>query len=899
MKKKTTISIIVTVLIIALIFIGNIINFTVNVKWYNEVGYISVYFTKLLAILKLMVPIFFISLFGIWFYYKSIRKSIIKFKKVVEVNTKRDKLEKKIVILIDIFISFILSMSVASNYWDKILMFSNSVDFKVIDPIFGMDVSFFIFKLPLIESMYSFIMSFLVILIIITVVLYFVLSAKDRLLEGKNYNIKLDLKSGLTRFAGRQLAAVSSLILLFLSGGYYIKSLKLVYSPRGVAFGASYTDIKVTYLFYKIIIIASLVAAIIVFISILRSRIKPIVISIVLIFALTIVENFAALFVQNSVVRSNEKSFEKPYINYNIDYTRKAYNIDSVKEEKFNIVNNLTKEDIGTNREIIDNIMINSYKQSLEFYNQAQVFRYYYTFNDIDIDRYNVNGKYTQVFIAPREIDSEKLVENAANWQNKHLAYTHGYGVVMSKVNSVGPTGQPDFIINNIPPNNISGINLDNPRIYYGEKTNDYVVVNTDMQEIDYPSGDGNQYTDYKVESGIKMSFINRLIFTAYYNNINFLLSGDINSDSKILINRNIIERANKIAPFLNYDKDPYVVISNGQLYWVIDAYTTSDKYPYSQPYNGINYIRNSVKVIVNALTGKIDFYIVDENDPLVQSYSKIFPKLFKNTDELDKNIVEHFRYPEGIFNIQSDVLAKYHMTDPGVFFNSEDLWQLSSNSKTVQGTASIDESSYFITKLPGASKEEMILAQYYNMRERSNMVSMLGARMDKENYGKIVLYRFPTDKTIDSPNLFKSKVNQDTKISQEITLWNKEGSQVVYGDTVILPIKSSLLYIQPLYLRSSGPNAIPEMKRVLMMYGDKIVSATSINEALNSIFDYKSEDKETKPSPNTGTEISKENASKIKDLYNKAIEAQKNGDWALYGENIKMLGDLIEELNK
>ena len=901
MKKKTTISIIVGIIIFALFFISSIVNFVINVKWYSEVGYLSVYFTKLLAIVKLMVPLFLISFLGIWFYYKSIRLSIIKYKKVVEINAYKKKTERKIIFIVDAVLSFFLSLSIASSYWYKILMFSNSENFNIKDPIFGLDVSFFVFKLPLIDSIYGFIMSFLIFLIIITVVLYFILTAKDRILQDRSLKLNLDLKGGLTRFAGKQLAVVSSLILLFLSAGYYIKSWKLVYSPRGVAFGASYTDIHVTYLFYKLIIVASLVAAVVVFISVIRSKIKPIIISIVSIIILIVVENVSAIFVQNAVVKSNEKSLEKPYIQYNIDYTRKAYNIENLKEENFKIVDDLTKEDIGNNKQIISNIKINSFKQSLEFYNQAQVLRYYYTFNDLDVDRYTINGKYTQVFIAPREINSDSLVENAANWQNKHLVYTHGYGVVMSNVNAVTSTGQPDFLINNIPPNNKSGIPLNNPSIYYGEKTNDYAIVNTKMQEIDYPSGDGNKYTDYKVESGIKMTFLNRVMFAIQYNNINFLLSRDIKSDSKILINRNIMDRVQKIAPFLTYDKDPYIVINNGQLYWIIDAYTTSDKYPYSQPYNGVNYIRNSAKVVVNALNGKTDFYIADKNDPLIESYSKIFPKLFKSLDEMDTNLKSHLRYPEELFKLQGEVISKYHMTDPGVFFNSEDLWQISTNDKEVKGEVAINDSSYFTTKLPGNSKEEMVLVDYFNMRERPNMVSMLGARMDGDNYGKLVLYRFPTDQSIDSPYLFKSKINQDTTISQEITLWNKEGSQVVYGDTIILPIKNSLLYIEPLYLRSNGANAIPEMKRVIMMYGDKIISAETIDKALAGIFDYNTETGETKPntSANSRSSISKENAAAIKDLYDKAIAAQKNGDWASYGDYIKKLGDLINQLNK
>ncbi|MCM8711349.1 UPF0182 family protein [Clostridium sp. SYSU_GA19001] len=902
MKKRNYGLITLIVLIIFIIlFFDRIVSFLVNIKWYEEVGYLSVYFTKLSAIAKLMIPLFFIVYIGIWLYYRSLRANIAKISNVIDVNKK--PLERKIFIITNSLISFLISYAIASNYWYRILQFTNSVSFNLKDPIFNMDVSFFIFKLPLIESLYGAVMVLLVFLVIITLVVYFMLNAKDRLFtrDIKNaFTQAKGIKSGITRFAGKQLAIVSALILLFLSAGYILKSFNILYSPTGVVYGAGYTDIKVSLLFYRIISAVSVIASIVIFLSVLRGKVKPIIVSIISIVVLIIGHGIAFGVVENFIVKSNQISLEQPYIINNINYTRKAFNIDSIEESTFEVKNNLTKEDIKENKETIDNIKINSYKPALEFYNQVQVIRYYYDFNDIDIDRYNINGKYNQVFIAPREIDSSKLEDNATTWQNKHLIYTHGYGVVMSKVNSVTSEGQPDFVIKDIPPENSTDIRLENPRIYFGEKTNEYAIVNTDRAEFDYPKGGDNQWNKYDGKAGIKMSFINRVLFAINERNMNFLLSRDINSDSKILINRNIMERVQKIAPFLSYDSDPYIVISDGKLYWIIDAYTTSDRFPYSQPYNNINYIRNSVKVVIDAADGDTNFYIVDKNDPIAISYSKIFPGLFKDVSTLPTDLVSHFRYPEGIFNIQCEVLGKYHMTDAGVFYNGEDLWEVSKNQKTVEGEKQINEGSYMVMRLPDNDKEEMILLEYFNMRNKDNMVALLGARMDKDNYGKIVLYKFPTQKTIYSPYLFKQKLNQDPLISKEISLWNKEGSEIIYGDTMIIPINNSLLYIEPIYLRATGKNSIPEMKRIVVSYGDRIILAESVDSALEQIFNYTQETKQMPQTSSTNMDSNtKEKIKGAKEVFDKAIEAQKNGDWAKYGEYINNLQNILNELNK
>lgn len=896
MKKKIVLIITVFIIICTLIFSDKIINFVINIQWYMEVGYLSIYFTRLTAILKLMIPIFTISYLIIYLYYRSIRKNFIVNKK--NIKTGINKVEKIIFIIINFIMSFMISFYISFKYWYQILQFQSSSKFNIKDPIFNIDISFYVFKLPLIESLYKTFMSLIVVLVPITIILYFILVTRDRYVNGKNkinnsFNF-IHIKSSITKFAGRQLAIISAIIILIIAFGYIIKSLNLVYSSKGVSFGAGYTDSNISLLFFKLIIIISLISCIIIFVSILKNRVKPIIISIFSIAILIILENITSFTVQNLIVKSNERVLENEYIKYNMNFTKKAFNLDKIQFKPYNVKNTLSQNDIDENMDTINNIKLNSFRQSLEFYNQVQVYRYYYTFNDIDVDRYNINGKPTEVFIAPREIEQKLLTGNAGTWQNKHLTYTHGYGAVMSKVNSITSEGQPQFLIRDIPMNNVSGINLDNPRIYFGEKTDEYVIVNTKLSEFDYPDGGEDTSYNYNGKAGLSANIINRILFAINKRNINFLVSNSINSNSKILINRNILDRVKKIAPFLTYDKDPYAVIYNGRIYWIIDAYTTSNRYPFSQPVNNINYIRNSVKVVIDAFNGDVNFYQVDKNDPVANSYNKIFKGLFKDVNTIPKEIREHFRYPEDLFNIQCDILGKYHVMDSDVFYNGEDLWSVSENQKSVNGDKGMNESSYVIMKLPDGNKEEAVLLEYFNMKSKENLVGILAARMDNENYGHLVMYTLPTQETIYSPYLFKQRINQNPDISKEIALWNTQGSEVQFGDTSIIPINNSLLYVEPLYLRAQGKNSIPEVKRVILASGDNFVMAPNIDTALKQLFN-NSKDNNIK---NNESFDDDNKLRQVKEIYDKAMEAQKNGDWSKYGDYIKELGDKLKDIS-
>ena len=903
-KRKVMWSSLIIILFICILFLNKIVNFVINIEWYKEVGYLTIYFTKLVAICKLMIPLFIIIYIGIVLYWRSLRLSIIKYRRAFEVSNNKVKNEKRVFIIVNIVVSFLFSYAFAATYWYRILQFNNSVPFNIKDPILNLDVSFYVFKLPLIQSLHSMILSLIIFLGLITLATYFILSVKDKVVfkSFKKNSGKIDiLNSGITRFAGKQLAVLAALVMLCVSVGYILKCIELVYSQKGVTFGAGYTDVHVSLLFYKIIAIASIISAIAIFVSILVSRVKPIIVSITVIVSLILIKSLSYAVVQNFIVKSNQKTLEQPYIKYNIDYTRKAFNIENIDANSFQVKNNLTSQDIDNNMDTINNIRINSFQPTLEFYNQVQIIRYYYKFNNIDVDRYNINEKFNQVFVGAREINTKAIDPNT--WQNRHLIYTHGYGIVMNKVNSVTSEGQPDFVIKDMPPQNSTDIKLNNPRIYFGEKTDDYAIVDTKLKEFDYPKGSENATNNYDGSAGIKLGFINKILFAINQKDINFLLSRDILKDSKILINRSIKDRVSKIAPFLNYDSDPYIVMSGGKFYWILDGYTVSNRYPFSQPQNNLNYIRNSVKITVDAENGNVNFYIIDKTDPIVQSYSKIFPDLFKDVNKLPSDIVQHFKYPKDLFNIQCSVLGKYHVTDPGVFYSGEDLWEVAKNQKQVSGEKYLMESSYMVMKLPNEQKEEMILLQYFNMRDKDNMVALFGARMDGENYGKMVIYKFPAEKTVYSPYLFKQKLNQDTTISSQLSLWNKDGSEVQFGDTMIVPINQSLVYVEPMYLRASGKEGIPEMKRVIVSYSDKMVLAESIDDALQQIFTYTQDNKQGNSNgtqiETPSSDINTEKLKEAKNLYEQALEAQKSGDWSKYGENIKKLGEIIDSLQK
>ncbi|MGB9680165.1 MAG: UPF0182 family protein [Thermoanaerobacteraceae bacterium] len=900
---------IVVFLIIGLLF--SLINLIVDFQWFINLGYLNVFTKKFFTQLYIGVPIFIVIFFITYFYTNRILKDYVKYSQDIAIKTNTKKY-KNFILAFSVFIGIVISIFISQNWWFDFLFYINSVGFNIKDPIFNKDIGFYMFKMPFLFDIYNFFITLLPILIFITVILYglMYLSDKTRFYEMSENDVSLFraiYNKDILMRAFKQVAYLGFAFFITLGFGYFLKEFQLLYSKRGIAFGAGYTDVHVSLLFYKLLILASLISGVLFLIGALKRNIKFVIAAPSLIIIILILAAFSESFVQGLIVSPNELEKEKVYLSYDIKYTKKAFNLDKVTEKKYDMTKDLTAEILAQNQDTIDNIRINDYRPVKQIYNQLQGIRLYYKFNDIDIDRYVIDGKYRQVFLAAREIDQDNLASKAKTWINLHLKYTHGYGAVMSLVNAVTPNGQPDMIIKNIPPYTTTNIKIDRPEIYYGEMTNNYVIANTKTGEFDYPSGDQNVQTNYKGNTGIPMTFINRILYTIYTKDIKILLSADITHDSKMLLYRNIEERAKKIVPFLIYDDDPYLVIDNGKLYWIIDAYTYSGNYPYSQPYEntGINYIRNSVKVIIDAYNGNINYYISDAEDPIIKVYNKIFPTLFKDIKDMPGELNKHLRYPQFIFDIQSNIYKNYHMSDPQVFYNKEDAWDIAKEKYT--GKLEPQESQYIIMKLPGETKEEYILMIPYTPATKDNMVSWLAARMDKDNYGKLIVYKFPKNTIVYGPMQIENMINQDPGISKELSLWNQQGSNVIRGNLLTIPIDDSMLYVEPLYIQSENQNSLPEVKRVLVAYKDQIVMENTLKDALESLFgiNLKSNDnfKENKNSITKSQILIDEEQNnlikKANETYQNALKASQNGNWTEFGKYMDELKTILEELNK
>ena len=750
---------------------------------------------------------------------------------------------KPVAILLSLAISWVVS-----KQWMKILPYFHPTAFNLKDPVFGQDISEYIFNLPVGElarfglvgiSLYG----------LISVALTYLL-AGNSLSEGKFL--------GFSPPQQRHLSGLAGVLMLVCGFSYWLSGYELLYSPRGVSFGASYTDITIQLPADRILQVLSLVIAIYLFYkSIYSSRSathKPILGIFLLYAAVIVISTILPLLVQTLVVQPNELATETPYIKRSIALTRQAFGLDNIDIKIFDPQANLTESDIQANNTTIQNIRLWDKQPLLDTNRQLQQIRLYYRFPDADIDRYPLNQaeptEQQQVLIAARELDYTAVPKQAQTWVNEHLTYTHGYGFTMNPVNRVAPDGLPEYLVKDIGMNGQEAIQanipIGQPRIYYGEATNTYIMTNTKVKELDYPSGNENVYNVYDGRGGIRLDSIwQRLLFAIHLNDWRLGLTPEFTPDTKLLLRRNLNERIRAIAPFLRFDRDPYLVSANvdetNSLYWIIDAYTTSDRYPYSDVgKEGINYIRNSVKVIVDAYHGSVKFYITDPADPIVNTWAKIFPTLFQPLNSIPENLRRHLRYPTDFFQIQSERLMTYHMTDPRVFYSREDRWQIP--TEVYGNKPKLVEPYYLITKLPTLTQEEFILFLPYTPQQRTNAIAWLAARSDGENYGKLALYTFPKQRLIYGPEQIEARINQDPVISQQISLWNRQGSRVVQGNLLIVPIEQSLLYVEPLYLEATQ-NQIPTLVRVIVAYENRIVMAQTLQQALTTIF---------KPAPTT-----------------------------------------------
>lgn len=791
------------------------------------------------------------------------------------------------------FLGAFMVSSVNSDSWIIVQQFIHRVSVGTADPLFNKDLGFYFFNLNFYQFIYNTLMSALVILTVVMAVIY-MLNASSAALLGKWREFS---------FAKGHLAILVAAIFILKAWGYKLASYDLLFSPSGIVYGATYSDIHARLLAYKVLLVISLIVAAVILANIFIRKINWIVISIAAWIVLAVVLNGVyPILIQKLIVQPNEFNKERPYIENAIAFTRQAYALDRAENRVFNIDYDLDINDPEL-KSTIDNIRLWDWDPLKTTYKNLQQLRPYYVFEDVDIDRYVVDGQYRQVMLAAREIDQEELPPQAQTWINQRLMYTHGYGVVMSPVNEVAEEGFPEFFMKDIPPKFTTDIKVKRPEIYFGERTNSYVIVNTKQQEFDYPMGDQNIYTTYQGKNGIKInSFSRRLIFSWVLRDYKMILSSDINNSSQVLMNRNITQRIAKIAPYLSFDRDPYIVVSDdGNLYWMLDAYTVSNKYPYSQPFDrqGINYIRNSVKVICNAYTGEMTFYIADDKDPIIKTYSRIFPGLYQPLSEMPEGLKAHVRYPSYLFGVQAEMYQTFHMTDPWVFYNKEDPWIIP--TEIVEDKPRKMEPYYIIMRLPGEEEAEYILMMPFTPKSRPNMVAWMAARMDGDHYGKMLVYNFPKQDSIYGPEQIEARVNQNTEISQQLTLWGQRGSTTYRGNLLVIPMNNSILYVEPLYLQADN-GRLPELKRVIAGFGNKIVMEPSLDQALIRLFGEGSPAVSTEDTPgdkDTTPSTVKELAEQARQYYDRANTRLKEGDWAGYGENIDKLNKVIRELEE
>ncbi|MDD3705415.1 MAG: UPF0182 family protein [Clostridiaceae bacterium] len=921
MIKTKGITILLAVILLIIAFFNNIAEYLINYQWFAELGYEEVFFKKLFTQIQFFVPALVILFFLFYLYLNSINAHSIKHSGVILSNVEK-KVRTRIFIFVSIGLSFVFSLLFVLDIWYDFLIFINRTSFDLVDPIYGKDIGYFIFSLPFLNKMYSFSLVIVLVFAAITMAFnaynYFTLKAP----EGEfNMNTRpvgnsKDMYRNILGSAPKQLMFIGGLFFLLLAFGFYLRTFDLLYSSRGVAYGASYTDVNITLPAYYVYMGICILTAILLITTRNKKNIKLIVLGPLLLIVSMIAAGVISGIVQNIIVSPNEIVKEEEYLQYNINYTNYAYNLDKVMEKEFSVNQTLTREDIKENEGTLNNIPINDYRPAKDIYNQIQGLKNYYQFNDMDIDRYLIDGVYRQVFISARELQSANIPKQTeargASWINKYLKYTHGYGVAMSPVNEVTPSGQPRLFIRDMPLISDIDIKVDVPQIYFGESTKEFVIVNSREKEFDYPATNVNMETEYNGTGGIKLNLLNRILFAVREGKFNFLLSQDINSSSKILINREIISKVRRIAPFLTYDEDPYIVIHDGKLYWIIDAYTSSNRYPYSERINkqtSTNYIRNSVKVIIDAYNGTTDFYISDSRDPIIMTYSKIFSTLFKPMSEMPKGLRDHMRYPQTLFDTQADIYKKYHMKNAREFYNKSDVWDVSTQiygSSTTQANAEVVESSYLIMRLPDSKKEEFLLMVPYTPQGKTNMIAWLAVKNDGDNYGDIILYSFPSGKIVEGPMQIEGIVSQDTVIGPQLNLLATGGnSQVVRGNMLTIPIEESILYVEPIYVKALNANALPEQKKVIVYFKNQVVMEDTLDKALDRIFSVE-EQQEEEPQPGQetpSTGISDSSVEKLihraNQIFNEAMSAQRSGNWAEYGAKLEDLEDLLNRLNE
>lgn len=890
--------------ILLLLFFNRIVSFYADWSWYDSLDYVSVFFTRIYASLGLFAV-------GALFAFLFLAVNILIARRIEPfglINTPVEQLAygfnvriMPLALVVAALFALIMGAN-ASGQWEQVLLYLNQRAFGLADPVFQRDVSFFLFTLPIWQSLRIWLMFLAIVTLIASGVMAGV---------------------GLRGWAASRavlihLAVLGALILGLIAWGYRLSAYELVYSQRGAVFGAGYTDVNAQLPAYNLLLIVTVVAAVSLLVAaFLRRGWRAIVVVLVAWVGLAVLAGsvYPGL-VQRFQVSPNELNLEREYIANNLVFTRAAFDLDGIERQPYTGGAPLTGDILHDDSETVRNIRLWDYRPLLQTYNQIQALTQYYRFNDVDVDRYTVDGQLRQVMLAARELVPEQLNPDAQTWVNLRLVYTHGYGVAASPVAQVLSDGLPTFLLKDLPPQ--GDIELTRPQIYFGELTNDYVIAGTRQPEFDYSRNEQVITTTFAAETGIDMTLGQRLLFAVHFADLNMLLNQDITPDSKLLWRRNIVERIREVAPFLEYDQDPYIVISDeGRLYWFLDAYTISDDFPYSTPLgNRVNYIRNSVKVVTDAYDGSLHFYVVDENEPIIAAYQRIFPNLFTPISEMPADLLQHIRYPNDLFSVQAEVYRLYHMTDPSEFYNREDVWAWPEEIFDNQPIRM--EPYYVLIELPGSNELSFMQILPFTPANRENMIAWLATHNDPDRYGEKITYQFGKDTLFFGPKQVEARIDQDPVISAQLSLWNQQGSSVIRGNLLVIPLGDSLLYVEPLYLQAAS-GRIPELRRVILATSSRVVMAENLGLALAELVggdvlvdagltELVAPEGELPPLPaaasaGAGTTIASIDAT-VEELiiqanaqYNAAQESLRAGDWTAYGQNLDALQATLQQL--
>jgi len=933
--RKFSLWIVGIIVFLSFSLFSTVVAFVADWWWFSEVGYTDVFITSLVSklLLGLAVSIFATLFFLVNLLVATSSKTpwfLVLPENILGRQINLDgRIVKKLGIIISLVIAVLLGL-VASSGWQDVLKFFSAVPFGTADPVFGKDIAFYIFSLPVIVFGLGLFKTIVLISLTLCVTIYIFrgsLNLQSLLGKFSGFNLRKlsqpisndteifgirEIEQKKTSPSARiHVAILLALFFVIMGFNIYLSLFQLLTGQSGQVYGAVFTDVYVMVPLIWLSVLAIIIASLATLYWGKSGKTKFLFGSIILYFLVGFASSIIPSVFQKLVVAPNELVKETPYIKHNIAATRQAYGLDKVEEKEIGGDRPLTAKDITNNNLTIKNVRLWDRAPLLSTFSQLQEIRTYYEFASVDNDRYAIDGEIRQIMLSPRELSSESLPNR--NWINERLTFTHGYGIAAGPVNQVTTEGLPVLFVKDLPPKSeVKELTVTRPEIYYGELVNDYVFVKTKSKEFDYPKGEENVYSTYEGKGGVEInSLTKRILYSIHFRSLKLLLSNDITKESKVLYYRNIMDRVAKIAPFLTFDRDPYSVIADGKIYWIADAYTTSDRYPYSQPLplNGgqVNYIRNSVKVVVDAYDGSIALYLADTEDPIIRTYTKIFPKMFRPLSEMPKSLASHLRYPEDIFTLQSAIYATYHMDDPQIFYNKEDQWEIPAiaveGEENTTGKIPVMTPRHMIMKLPSEKKEEYILMLPFTPRAKDNLSAWMVARNDGINYGKLSVYRFPKQKLIFGPKQVIGRINQDAEISRQISLWDQGGSQVIQGSLLVIPIEESLIYVRPLYLKADT-GKIPELKRVIVAYENKVVMEETLEAGLARIFGTPSLSQSNgarsieQTIPTQSINIG-ELGAQASQAYEAALRAQREGDWSRYGVEIKRLGEILNKLKR